>query len=132
MEFLQNTMVTAGDHVCQVSSVPGDIQTASIEETGEEVVNRTANVTITKEEETISYELKISEGELTDEGDMTESMKKVCGNKAIEKITVKSTDADSFNKMANGEIVAIEASNSGRTRRDTECSNLKVTFFTCC
>ena len=108
-------MVTAGDHVCQVSSVPGDIQTASIEETGEEVVNRTANVTITKEEETISYELKISEGELTDEGDMTESMKKVCGNKAIEKITVKSTDAESFNKMANGEIVAIEASNSGRT-----------------
>ena len=57
---------------------------------------------------------------------MTESMKKVCGNKEIEKITIKTTDEDNFNKMANGEIVAVDVpSNISRSRRGG-CSKIKA------
>ena len=127
-KYFQGTLVTAGEHLCQVASIPENTNAAAIQDNGEEVGNRTANITITKEEETISYELKMSNGELSEEekGNMAESMKKACGNKAIEKITIKSTDADSFNKMANGEIVAVPMSNSRRNQAG--CSNLKVTF----
>jgi hypothetical protein len=77
--------VTAGDQSCEVTSVPDDINTAAIQDSGEEVLNRTANITVTKEEESIKYELKINSGNLTveEKGNMTESMKKVCGNKEI-------------------------------------------------
>ena len=120
--------MTAGDQSCEVTSVPDDINTAAIQDSGEEVSNRTANITITKEEESIKYELKINSGNLTDEekGNMTESMKKVCGNKVIEKITIKTTDEDNFNKMANGEIVAVDVpSNISRSKRGG-CSKIKA------
>ena len=120
--------MTAGDQSCEVSSVPDDINTAAIQDSGEEVSNRTANITVTKEEESIKYELKINSGNLTDEekGNMTESMKKVCGNKEIEKITIKTTDEDNFNKMANGEILAVDVpSNISRSRRGG-CSKIKA------
>ena len=120
--------MTAGDQSCEVTSVPDDINTAAIQDSGEEVSNRTANITITKEEESIKYELKINSGNLTDEekGNMTESMKKVCGNKEIEKITIKTTDEDSFNKMANGDIVAVDVpTNISRTRRGG-CSKIEA------
>ena len=58
---------------------------------------------------------------------MTESMKKACGNKQIEKITIKTTDADNFNKMANGEIVAVDVPTSKfRRKRQDGCANMKV------
>ena len=122
-------MVTATDNSCEVTSVPDDINAAAIEDSGEEVANRTANITITKEEESIKYELKINSGNLTDEekGNMTESMKKACGNKEIEKITIKTTDADNFNKMANGEIVAVDVPTNISRRRLGGCTNLRVT-----
>ena len=127
-DIYQGTLVTAGDQSCEVTSVPDDINTAAIQDSGEEVSNRTANITITKEEESIKYELKINSGNLTDEekGNMTESMKKVCGNKEIEKITIKTTDEDSFNKMANGDIVAVDVpTNISRSRRGG-CSKIKA------
>ena len=120
--------MTAGDQSCEVTSIPDDINTAAIQDSGEEVSNRTANITVTKEEESIKYELKINSGNLTDEekGNMTESMKKVCGNKEIEKITIKTTDEDSFNKMANGDIVAVDVpTNISRARRGG-CSKIKA------
>ena len=120
--------MTAGDQSCEVTSVPDDIKAAAIQDSGEEVLNRTANITVTKEEESIKYELKINSGNLTDEekGNMTESMKQVCGNKVIEKITIKTTDEDNFNKMANGEIVAVDVpSNISRSRRGG-CSKIKA------
>ena len=113
--------MTAGDHSCEISSVPEEINAAAIQDTGEAVANRTANITLTKEEESIKYELKISEGELSEEekGNMTGSMKKACGNKDIEKITIKSTNAEDFNKMANGEIVSVAISTKvSRNRRE--------------
>ena len=38
---------------------------------------------------------------------MSESMKKTCGSKEIEKITVNATSKDTFEKMLNGGIVAM-------------------------
>ena len=120
--------MTAGDHSCEISSVPEEINAAAIEDTGEAVANRTANITLTKEEESIKYELKISEGELSEEekGNMTDSMKKACGNKDIEKITIKSTNAEDFNKMANGEIVSVAISTKVSRNRRGGCTNLQV------
>ena len=119
-------MVTAGDNSCQVMSLPEDVNIAAIQDNEEEVANKTQNVTITKEEETILYELKISEGELSEEakGNMTETMQKACGSKEVEKITIKSTNADNFNKMANGEVVAVPTSIS--RRRQANCTQIKV------
>ena len=120
--------MTAGDHSCQVTSVPEDINPAAIEDTGEEVANRTANITVTKDEESIKYELKMREGELSDEekGNMTETMKKACGGKDIEKITIKSTNSDDFNKMANGEILPVAVSANISRKRQGGCTNLLV------
>ena len=50
--------MTAGDQTCEVTSVPDNINAAAIQDTGEEVSNRTLNVTITQEDEIIQYELK--------------------------------------------------------------------------
>ena len=126
---MQGTLVTAGDHSCEVTSVPEDINAAAIEDTGEAVANRTANITMTKEEESIKYELKMSGGELSEEekGNMTETMKKACGNKDVEKITIKSTNADDFNKMANGEIVSVAAPTNVTRKRQGDCTHLRVT-----
>ena len=120
--------MTAGDHSCELTSVPEDINAAAIEDTGEAVANRTANITMTKEEESIKYELKMSGGELSDEekGNMTESMKKACGNKDVEKITIKSTNADDFNKMANGEIVSVAVPINVTRKRQGGCTNMQV------
>ena len=120
--------MTAGDHSCEVSSVPEDINTAAIEDTGEAVANRTANITMTKEEESIKYELKMSGGELSEEekGNMTETMKEACGNKDVEKKTIKSTNADDFNKMANGEIVSVAVPTNVTRNRQGGCTNTRV------
>ena len=125
---MQGTLVTAGDHSCEVTSVPEDINAAAIEDTGEAVANRTANITMTKEEESIKYELKMSGGELSEEekGNMTETMKKACGNKDVEKITIKSTNADDFNKMANGEIVSVAVPINVTRKRQGGCTNMQV------
>ena len=119
--------MTAGDHSCELTSVPEDINAAAIEDTGEAVANRTANITMTKEEESIKYELKMSGGELSDEekGNMTETMKKACGNKDVEKITIKSTNADDFNKMANGEIVSVAVPINVTRKRQGGCTNMQ-------
>ena len=61
-DIYQGTLVTAGDQSCEVTSVPDDINAAAIEDSGEAVSNRTANITVTKEEESIKYELKINSG----------------------------------------------------------------------
>ena len=129
MIVFQGTLLTAGDQVCQLSSIPDDINAAAIEDSGEAVANKTANTTISKEEESIKYELKINSGNLTDEEkrNMTESMKKACGDKEIEKITIKTTDADNFNRMANGEIVAVDVPTQISRRRQGGCTNLTVT-----
>ena len=121
--------MTAGDHSCELTSVPDDINAAAIKDAGEAVANRTANITITNDEESIKYELKMSEGELSEEekGNMTESMKKACGNKDVEKITIKSTNADDFNKMANGEIVSVAAPTNVTRKRQGDCTHLRVT-----
>ena len=121
--------MTAGDHSCELTSVPDDINAAAIEDSGEAVANRTANITMKNDEESIKYELKMSEGELSEEekGNMTESMKKACGNKDVEKITIKSTNADDFNKMANGEIVSVAAPTNVTRKRQGDCTNLRVT-----
>ena len=120
--------MTAGDHSCEVTSVPEDINAAAIEDTGEAVANRTANITMTKEEESIKYELKMSGGELSEEekGNMTETMKKACGNKDVEKITIKSTNADDFNKMANGEIVSVAVPTNVTRKRQGSCTSMRV------
>ena len=120
--------MTAGDHSCEISSVPEEINAAAIEDTGEAVAKRTANITLTKEEESIKYELKISEGELSEEekGNMTDSMKKACGNKDIEKITIKATNAEDFNKMANGDIVSVGVSINVTRKKRGGCTNLRV------
>ena len=125
---MQGTLVTSGDHSCELTSVPEDINAAAIEDTGEAVANRTANITMTKEEESIKYELKMSGGELSEEekGNMTESMKKACGNKDVEKITIKSTNADDFNKMANGEIVSVAVPINVTRKRQGGCTNMQV------
>ena len=60
-------MVTADDETCQLSSIPDGIQASAIEDIGPEVANRTDNITITKEEETIHYDLKLSNGNLTED-----------------------------------------------------------------
>ena len=122
--------MTAGDHSCELTSVPDDINAAAIEDSGEAVANRTANITMKNDEESIKYELKMSEGELSEEekGKMTETMKKACGNKDVEKITIKSTTADDFNKMANGEIVSVAASTNMTRNRQGGCLHLRVTF----
>ena len=120
--------MTAGDHSCELTSVPEDINAAAIEDTGEAVANRTANITMTKEEESIKYELKMSGGELSEEekGNMTETMKKACGNKDVEKITIKSTNADDFNKMANGEIVSVAVPTNVTRKRQGSCTSMRV------
>ena len=125
---MQGTLVTAGDHSCEVTSVPEDINAAAIEDTGEAVANRTANITMTKEEESIKYELKMSGGELSEEekGNMTETMKKACGNKDVEKITIKSTNADDFNKMANREIISVAVPINVTRKRQGGCTNMQV------
>ena len=120
--------MTAGDHSCELTSVPDDINAAAIKDAGEAVANRTANITMTKEEESIKYELKMSGGELSEEekGNMTETMKKACGNKDVEKITIKSTNADDFNKMANGEIVSVAVPTNVTRNRQGGCTNTLV------
>ena len=120
--------MTAGDQTCEVASVPKDINAAAIQDTGEEVSNKTSNVTITKEEESIRYELKISAGSLTEEEkvNMTENMKEACGNKAIEKVIIQSTNKNVFEKMANGDIVAVEESQSSLRQKRDGCSKVKV------
>ena len=120
--------MTAGDHTCELTSVPEDINAAAIEDTGEAIANRTANITMTKEEESIKYELKMSGGELSEEekGNMTETMKKACGNKDVEKITIKSTNADDFNKMANGEIVSVAVPTNVTRKRQGSCTRMRV------
>ena len=125
---MQGTLVTAGDHSCELTSVPEDINAAAIEDTGEAVANRTANITMTKEEESIKYELKMSGGELSDEekGNMTETMKKACGNKDVEKITIKSTNADDFNKMANREIISVAVPINLTRKRQGGCTYIRV------
>ena len=121
--------MTAGEDVCQVSSIPDDINAAAIEDNEEAVANRTANVTVTKDEQTTNYELNISEGEMSEneKRNMSESMKAACGNKAIEQITVRSTSKDEFEKLANGELLSIPIITIQRNRQlFTGCSRFKV------
>ena len=127
----QDTLLTAGDDACQLSSIPDDINSVAIEDNGESVSNRTANITITKDEETTNYELNISEGEISEEekGNMTETMRTACGDKVIEKITVRSTSADQFELLANGGIISLPVTNQrNRQKRQivSGCSNFKV------
>ena len=70
----------------------------------------------------------MSGGELSEEekGNMTETMKKACGNKDVEKITIKSTNADDFNKMANGEIVSVAVPINVTRKRQGGCTNMQV------
>ena len=72
--------------------------------------------------------MNISEGEISEEekGKMTESMKTVCGDKTIEKITVMSTSANTFKKLANGGIISLPVTNQ-RTRLIVKgCANFKL------
>ena len=117
--------------MCQLSSIPDDINSAAIEDNGEAVTNRTANITVTKDEETTKYELNISDGEMTAEEkeDMTDSMKAACGNKEVEKITVKTATKDEFEKLAKGELLTLEVSNQRSRQSTTGCSKLKVRLF---
>ena len=124
----QGILVTAGDQTCEVTSVPEDINTASIQDTGEEVSDKTTNITITKEDESTKYEIKISGGSLTEEekGNMTDNMKNACSGKDVEKITIKSTTEREFEKMASGAVVPIDVpQSSGRKKRD-QCSQIEV------
>ena len=111
-----------------MSSIPDDINAVAIEDNGESVSNRTANTTITKDEETTNYELNISEGEISEEekGNMTESMRTACGGKTIEKITVRSTSADQFELLANGGIISLPVTNQRNRLIVNGCANLKV------
>ena len=100
----ESTMVTAGDDFCQLSSVPDNIETASMEVNADLVANTTANTTISKDVETVVYGLKLTEGDLSEDEQeqLSPSMKEACGGKPIVKITVQSTNEDNFNKMAAG------------------------------
>ena len=92
------------------------------------MASSTANVTLTTEDESIQYELKISQGSMTDEekGNLTENMKKACSNKQIEKIKVQATTKDDFEKMANGEIVEVKSDQLGSRNKRSGCSEIKV------
>ena len=123
--------MTSDDDVCQLTSIPDDANAESMEANGEAVANTTANSTITKEEETINYVLKISEGEPSEleKGNMTDSMRKACGDKPIEKVKNMKTDASTFEKAANGEIVDVSTDGSVRMRREVGCGETKVIDF---
>ena len=111
-----------------MAPVPNDINTASIEDIGEEVANSSSNVLLTKDEESIKYQLKISEGSLDEEDKqkLTEYMKAVCGDKQIEKIRIQTTTEDDFEKMAHGEIVTIDETQSRSRLKRSGCSEIKV------
>ena len=123
--------MTAGDQTCEVTSVPDNINAAAIQDTGEEVSNRTLNVTITQEDEIIQYELKISAGSLTEEekGNMTENMKEACGGKGIEKVTIQSTNKDDFDNMAKGAILTMEDPQSTRRQKRDNCLKIQVSHY---
>ena len=100
----ESTMVTADNNFCQLSSVPDNIETGSMEVNADVVANSTANTTISKDVETVVYGLKLTDGDLSEdeEEQLSPSMKEACGGKPIVKITVQKTNEDDFNKMAAG------------------------------
>ena len=105
----ESAMVTADDDFCQLSSVPDNIETASMEVNADLVANTTANTTISKDVETVVYGLKLTDGDLSEdeEEQLSPTMKEACGGKPIVKITVQKTDEDNFNKMAAGIIIIV-------------------------
>ena len=113
-----------------VSAPPKDVKTDEVDETAEAVGKTTGDATVTKEEETVQFSLRLSEGELTAEeaGNLSSSMAAACGDKPIEKIKVQTTDEDNFNKMANGEIVVVPDSSERikKFRQDFQCNDTKV------
>ena len=117
-------------NVFAVSAPPDDVKTDEVDETAEAVGNMTGDVTVTKEEETVQFSLRLSDGELTVEeaGNLSSSMAAACGDKPIEKIKVQTTDEDNFKKMASGEIVVVPDSLEKRNkfRQDFQCNDKKV------
>ena len=97
-------MVTSDDDFCQLSSVPDNIETASMEVNADLVANNTANTTISKDVEDVVYGLKLTDGDISEDEEekLSPSMKEACGGKPIVKITVKKTNKDNFNTMAAG------------------------------
>ena len=126
----ESSMVTVENDFCQVSSVPDNIKPSNMEDNADDVSNRTANSTISSEQENTVYSLKLDEGELSaDENDeLSPSMKEACGDRPIVKTTVQETDQAVFNEMAEGGIVNIPQTrgNTYRIRRQTGCTTVKV------
>ena len=126
----ESTMVTADDDFCQLSSVPDNIETGSMEVNADVVANTTANTTISKDVEDVVYGLKLTDGDLSEEEEeqLSPTMKEACGGKPIVKITVQKTDKDNFNTMAAGGIVDVPETTEKRKRirRQTGCTNVKV------
>ena len=130
----EGSMVTSSNDFCQLSDVPENIETGSMETNADSVVNSTADTTISKDVENVKYGLKINEGELTQEesDSLSPSMKEACGGKTIVKMTVEETNEDNFNEMAAGGIVTIPQTRSSlsRVRRqtNTNCTNITVRY----
>jgi len=126
----EGSMVTSSNDFCQLSDVPENIETGSMEANADSVVNSTADTTISKDVENVKYGLKINEGDLSPEetDSLSPSMKEACAGKTIVKMTVEETDEDKFNEMAAGGIVTIPQSRSSlsRVRRqtNTNCTNI--------
>ena len=54
-------------------------------------------------------------------------MKEACASKDIEKVIIKTTDESSFNRMARGEILAIDGATTNRRQKRSGCGdNIKV------
>ena len=127
----EDTLVTADNDFCQLSTVPDNIKAASMEANAEVVSNFTENTIIPNNIETVVYGLKLVEEELDEkekEKILSPSMKKACGEKPIVKTTVKKTSENIFKKMKDGEIVDIPqgTAEGRRLRRQTQCANVKV------
>ena len=104
-----------------------------MEDNAGDVSNRTANSTISSEQENTVYSLKLDDGELSEEenDELSPSMKEACGDRPIVKTTVQETDQAVFNEMAAGGIVSVPQSRNSitRTKRQTGCNNVKVEYF---
>ena len=129
----ESTMVTVDDNFCQLSAVPDYIETNSMEVNADIVANNTANTIISTDVEDVVYGLKITDGDLSEEEEdqLSPSMKEACGGKPIVKINVQQTNEEIFNKMAAGGIVEVPETteNKKRIRRQTGCTNVKVSIF---
>ena len=57
----ESTMVTADDDFCQLSSVPDNIETGSMEVNADVVANSTANIVISRDVEDVVFGLKFND-----------------------------------------------------------------------